>query len=357
VAERVLSTSELNRAMLARQLLLKRARMPIPRAIERVAGLQTQYAPSGYISLFSRLERFRREDLTRALEQRRVIQGWVMRATIHMVSAGDFWPLNMAVRQARREWQMRSFRRELGGLDMGEVAERVRALLKDGPRRGKELQDLLMAEGYPRLAWIGSQVWVDLVRVPPSGTWERKRGDLFGLAEDWVGAPNVTEEQGREYLVRRYFQGFGPASMSDLSSWAGIPVTTLRPVVERMRLRRFRDANGGELLDLPRQPLPAPETPAPPRFIPTFEATLLAQARRTGFLPEDYRPLIFSTKTPHSSPTFAVDGRIAGTWRYEDGRVGLEPFAPIPRKYRRDLEAEAQRLAAFHSGYGATLRA
>jgi DNA glycosylase AlkZ-like len=348
VAERVLSSSELNRAMLARQLLLKRARMAIPRAIERVVGLQTQYAPSGYISLFSRLERFRREDLTRALERRRVIQGWVMRATIHMVSAEDYWPLNMAVRGPRREWQMRSFRRELGELDMEEVAGRVRDLLKHGPRRGKEMQDLLMAEGYPRLAWIGSQVWVDLVRVPPSGTWERKRGDLFGLAEDWVGPPSVTEAEGLHFLIRRYFQGFGPASMSDLASWAGIPVTTLRPVVEAMPLRRFRDENGGELLDLPRQPLPDPDTPAPPRFIPTFEATLLAQTRRTGFLPEEHRSLVFSTKTPHSSPTFAVDGRIAGTWRYEDGGMRLEPFAPIPRKYRRDLEAEAERLAAFH---------
>jgi hypothetical protein len=348
VAERVLSTSELNRAMLARQLLLKRARMPIPRAIERVAGLQTQYAPSGYISLFSRLERFRREDLTGALEQRKVIQGWVMRATIHMVSAGDYWSLNMAVRRHRREWQMRSFRRELGGLDMEEVGGRVRELLKDGPRKGKEMQDLLMAEGYPRLAWIGSQVWVDVIRVPPSGTWERKRGDLFGLAENWIGPPSVTEAEGLDLLIRRYLQGFGPASMSDLAGWAGIPATTLRPVAERMPLRPFRDEDGGELLDLPRQPLPDPDTPAPPRFIPTFEATLLAQARRTGFLPEEYRSLVFSTKTPHSSPTFAVDGRIAGTWRYEEGGVRLEPFAPIPRKHRRDLEAEAERLAAFH---------
>jgi hypothetical protein len=323
--------------------------MPLTRAIERVAGLQTQYAPSGYISLWSRLEGFRREDLTRALERRRVIQGWVMRSTIHMVSARDYWPLTMAVRQARREWQMRSFRKELGGLDMEEVAGRVRDVLKVGPRRGQEVLDLLIAEGYPRVAWIGSQVWVDVVRVPPSGTWERKRGDLFGLAEAWLGPPTVTEEEGLEHLVRRYFQGFGPASMNDLSSWAGIPVTTLRPVVDGLHLRRFRDENGGVLLALPRQPLPDPDTPAPPRFIPTFEATLLAQARRTQFLPENDRSLIFSTKTPHSSPTFTVDGQVAGAWRYEDGRVKLEPFAPIPRKHRRELEDEAERLAAFHA--------
>jgi Winged helix DNA-binding domain len=349
VTERVLSTLELNRAMLARQLLLKRARMPIPRAIERVAGLQTQYAPSGYISLWSRLQGFRRDHLTRALEQSAVIQGWVMRSTIHMVSAGDYWPLNLAVRRHRREWQMRAFRKELAGVDMEEVAARVRDLLKDGPRKGKQMQDALLAEGYPRVAWLGSQVWVDVVRVPPSGTWERKRGDLFALAEDWVGPEKGTEAQALRHLIRRYFQGFGPASLSDLSSWAGIPVTALRPVVEKLGLRRFRDADGGELLDLPRQPIPDPDVPAPPRFIPTFEATLLAQARRTQFLPEEHRSLVFGVRTPHSSPTFTVEGQIAGKWRYKDGRVKLEPFAPIPRSHRRDLEAEADRLAAFHA--------
>jgi Winged helix DNA-binding domain len=229
------------------------------------------------------------------------------------------------------------------------VAGRVRALLRDGPRKGKEIQDLLLADGYPRVAWIGSQVWVDVVRVPPSGTWERKRGDLFALAEEWVGPEKGTEARGLVHLIRRYFQGFGPASMNDLSSWAGIPVTTLRPVAEHVGLRRFRDEDGGELLDLPRQPIPDPDTPAPPRFIPTFEATLLAQTRRTGFLPEEHRARVFSTKTPHSVPTFAVDGHIAGTWRYEDGRVKLDPFTPIPRKHRRDLETEADRLAAFHA--------
>lgn len=335
--------------MLARQLLLGRVRMPLTRAIERVAGLQTQYAPSGYISLWSRLDGFRRQHLTRALEERRVIQGWVMRVTIHMVSASDYWLLSIAVRRPRRELWMRNWKRELAGVDMEEVATLVRRVLAEGPRRGKELQERVMAEGYPRSAWVGAGLWVDLVRVPPSGTWERKRGDLFGLAEDWLGPPQVDDAQGLEHLVRRYFQGFGPASMGDLASWAGIPVTTIRPVVERLPLRRFRDQNGGELLDLPRQPLPGSDTPAPPRFIPTFEATLLAQARRTQFLPEEYRALIFSTKTPHSRPTFTIDGRVAGAWRYADGRVKLEPFAPIPRKYRRDLEDEAERLAAFHA--------
>jgi len=120
-------------------------------------------------------------------------------------------------------------------------------------------------------------------------------------------------------------------------------------VVPRLRLRHFRDERGGELLDLPRAPLPDPETPAPVRFLPTWEATLLVHARRTQILPETYRPLVFNTKTPHSVPTFLVDGAVAGTWRYEKGRIRLEPFAPLPRVVRRELEDESERLAAFHT--------
>jgi hypothetical protein len=120
-------------------------------------------------------------------------------------------------------------------------------------------------------------------------------------------------------------------------------------VIERLRLRRFRDEQGRELLDLPRAPLPDPDTPAPVRFLPTWDATLLVHARRTAILPEPYRPRVFHTKTPHSVSTFLVDGAVAGTWRYEKGRVRLEPFHSLARATRRDLAEEAEKLAAFHT--------
>jgi hypothetical protein len=136
--------------------------------------------------------------------------------------------------------------------------------------------------------------------------------------------------------------------VNDLANWAGLPVTTLRPVVKRLRPRRFRDEKGGELIDLPRAPLPDPDTPAPVRFLPTWEAALLIHARRTQILPEAYRSRVFNTKTPHSVPTFLVDGAVAGTWRYEDSGVRLEPLGRLSREVRRELDEEAQRLAAFH---------
>jgi hypothetical protein len=137
--------------------------------------------------------------------------------------------------------------------------------------------------------------------------------------------------------------------VNDLAGWSGLTATTLRPTIERASLRRFRDEQGRELLDLPRAPLPDPDTPAPVRFLPTWDATLLVHARRTQILPERFRSLVFSTKTPHSVPTFLVDGQVAGTWRYEDGHVRLDPFERLPAATRRALDREAEALAAFHA--------
>jgi hypothetical protein len=149
--------------------------------------------------------------------------------------------------------------------------------------------------------------------------------------------------------VRRYLGGFGPAPAADIANWAGLAVGEIAAAAGRLRLRRFRDERGRELLDLPRAPLPDPETPAPVRFLPTWDAALLAHARRTGILPERFRPLVFSTKTPHSVGTFLVDGRVAGTWAYARERVAFEPFERLPRAARREVEEEAERLAAFHA--------
>jgi hypothetical protein len=121
------------------------------------------------------------------------------------------------------------------------------------------------------------------------------------------------------------------------------------PAIERMQLRRFRDESGAELVDLPRAPLPDADTPAPVRFLPTWDSVLLVHARRTGVLPEEHRPRVFSTKMPPSIGTFLVDGMVAGTWRYADGRVVWEVFGRVDRATRREIQHEAENLAAFHA--------
>jgi DNA glycosylase AlkZ-like len=339
-AVRTLTERELNRALLARQLLLERARLPIPRALERMGGLQAQYAPAMYIGLWSRVEGLERDAVTRALERRTVVQATLMRATIHVVSKGDYWPFALAIRDPRRRWWERVHPNR--PRDMHAAAKRLRRFLADGPRRRKEIEEFL---GRERALGVGA--FLDLVRVPPSGTWEQRRADLYAAAEDWVGPPNGTAQEGLELLVRRYLAAFGPALKTDIADWGGIPVGEIEPVLRSLKLRRFRDENGKELLDLPRAPLPDPDTYAPPRFLPVWDATLLVHARGTQILPEEFRPLVFNAKTPNSVNTFLVQGQVAGTWRYEAGKVKTEPFAPLPRGVGRELDDEARRLGAF----------
>jgi Winged helix DNA-binding domain len=342
---RVLTERDLNRALLARQLLLERKRMALPRAIEQVGELQTQYAPSPYIGLWSRLEGFERDDLTQALERRRVIQGTLMRITIHMVSKRDYWPIALAVRRSRRDAWLRQRRGRTDARRIEAVAKRAREELANGP-----LHRNAITATADSMEWNGAGLWVDLVRVPPSGTWERRRADVYALAEDWVGPRgNVTQEKGVELLVRRYLGGFGPAPPADIANWAGLPISVVTTALKRLTLRRFRDEQDRELLDLPRAPLPHPETPAPVRFLPSWDATLLAHARRTGILPERFRPRVFQTTTPQSVSTFLVDGRVAGRWRYDQARIKLEPFERLATTARRELDEEAERLAAFHA--------
>jgi winged helix DNA-binding protein len=335
--------------MLARQYLLERSSLPLTQTLERIGGLQTQYAPSGYIGLWSRMRNFRRDALTRALEDRRVIQASLLRSTIHMVSAADFPLFLGAVANGRRDWWLRIQRKQENSQRVEDAAALLRRELAAGPRRASELKSAMLARGFPEFLWSGVWLWVDVVRVPPSGTWDQRRADLFGLAQPWLGAPPADEASGLEHVVRRYLGGFGPASVREIASWAGIPHATLLPVIGRLSLRRFRDEKGRELLDLPRAPLPDAATPAPVRFLPTWDATLLAHARRTEILPERYRALVFNTRTPHSVPTFLVDGKVAGTWRYEGGRIEVKPFEPLSAAVREEVEDEANRLTAFHS--------
>jgi uncharacterized protein YcaQ len=335
---------------LARQLLLDRSSLSITSALERVGGLQTQYAPSAYIALWSRLSGFRRDQLTRALVSRRAVQGTLMRSTIHIVSADDYPLFAAGLSRTRREWWLRAARpRGLDAADYEQAATVLRRELAAGPRQRKGLIAALVRAGIPKEAWEGAGMWVEMVRVPPSGTWERRRADLYGLAENWMRPVTVNEAQGLAHMCRRYLGGFGPAALGDIAGWAGVPLTTLRPVVEAMSLRRFRSETEEELLDLPRAPLPGADRPAPVRFLPTWDATLLVHARRTQILPEEYRDLVFHTKNPQSLPTFLVEGRVAGSWRQEKGKILLTPFAPLPRAVTRDLENEALGLASLHA--------
>jgi len=303
--------------------------------------MQTQYAPSGYVGLWSRLASFRRDALTAALEDRSVVQATLMRTTIHTVSRREFWLYARGIRQARRAAAARI--RVLPAEDaLRANSERLGAALADGPKSVKELDGL--ASGF--LGTLG--LWVDLVRVPPSGTWERRRADRLGLAETWVGPCDATEAESLTHLVRAHLRAFGPAAWKDIAGWAGISVGEARQGGSNLTLVTFRDAAGRELVDLPDAPLPDETTVAPVRFLAHFDNATLVHFRRAGILPEEHRQRIFNIRNPFSMGTVLVDGRVVAGWAARDGTIEIESFEALDRRARDAVEDERAALEAFY---------
>lgn len=325
----ILTQRRLNRAVLARQGLLERRELDLPAALDAMGCLQAQYAPSMYIGLWSRVADLQRDAVTRALEERSVVQATLMRFTIHLVSAADYWPLAFAIRGARRAWWERAAKHE----PLEAAAATLREALQDGPLRRKEIEAMI---GKDAMQGVGA--WVDLVRVPPQGTWEKRRADSFGLAEDWLPQPEVDDALG--HLVKRYLTGFGPASKADIANWAGMNAKDLP--LDGLDTHEAED--GTTLYDLPGLPLPDPDTPAPVRFLPTWDATLLVHARRALILPEEHREKVFHVKMPQSVGTFLVDGQVAGSWK-PDGTI--TPFTELTAQQRTQVDKEAAALAGF----------
>ncbi|MDQ2964668.1 MAG: winged helix DNA-binding domain-containing protein [Chloroflexota bacterium] len=346
MSDGILTQRELNRALLARQLLLERVDLSIPKVLERICGIQNQYAPNAYIRLWSTIRGFKRDDLTRAYERGSVVQGTLLRGTIHTVSASDYRLFAAAIRGSRQVWA-----RKIHGDDdsnRSAIVERTRKALDGRTVSRAELMDL--RRDASASAWGTVDTDAELLRLPPSGTWDQRRAHTFGLASDVLGESDEPDaDAALEHLVRRYLGAFGPASPNDVAAFTNIPVTILKPTLARMTFRRFVDERGKELIDVSGAPLPQADTPAPVRFLPTWDATLLVHARRTGILDEAYRKIIFSVKVPPSFPTFLVDGRVAGTWKHVDGRIVLDPFERLDEATRRALDDEAERLAAFHA--------
>ena len=336
---RAITNRELNRATLARQLLLRRARLSVPKAVERLCALQAQDARGPYIGLWSRLESFRREQLTRAYERRRVVRGTLFRVTIHLVSAQDHPGFAMRM-QSRWRDEFTNWK-----LPADELAARIHALAEKGPFTYAEANKAV-PELPERLRWR-VRCLTPLVHVPPAGTWGTTRVQVT-TAERWLGVHRPDERQSAALLVRRYLGAFGPASREDLLRFAALRVKDVQPGFEELepQLLRFESEDGRTLYDLRRAPRPAADTTAPVRFLPMWDHFILGLLDRTRTLPQEYQSAVIQ-KNGDVLPTFLVDGVVAGLWRLEDEKVKLEPFTPLPRPVRRELDDEARRLAAF----------
>jgi hypothetical protein len=335
----MLSERALNRALLARQLYLDRSDLSIPQALDRIAGIQNQYALAAYISLWSRLTGFRRDQLTSALERGEVVQGTTIRSTIHLVTPELFHLSNAAVREERTAWWFRATGRH-DQSEMQRVAKEIEAALRKGPQpRTSLMKDL----GIDTATWNGAVNYLELIRVPPSGTWERRRADLYGLLPTMA----IDPEEARRAMVDLYLRAFGPAGVADAATFLGLRPPQIRPLMADYPT--YPGPQGIELFDVESGLLPDPDTPAPPRFIPVWDATLLVHARRTQILPERYRSRIFNTKTPHSHNTFLIDGQVAGIWKFESGDITINTFEPLDRRSTIALNEERDRLREFWS--------
>jgi hypothetical protein len=342
VAERVLTLRELNRTTLLRQLLLRRERLPVVRSVERVAALQAQWQPSPYLALWARLEGFERSSLERALARGRIVKALLMRATMHLVSARDYPYFDAAVREARTVARVRGREPPQAAL-----VEQVAALTRERPRTRPELMRALGLDPKTQdpdelrtYSWVVALARLE--QTPEAAFWGFRGSPLLAPAEHKLPA----RDTAAAHLIRRYLAAFGPATRADVSAWSGVPIRDLAPGFDSVRLRTFRDEKGRELLDLPRALLAEPSVPAPPRLLPRWEELLLAHKDRSRVLPDEYRKRVIALNGDVNQ-AFLVDGFVAGAWRQDGDRVVLEPFAPLPRGARRELEDEARRLAVW----------
>jgi hypothetical protein len=340
MAERVLTLRELNRATLARQLLLERTRLSAKAVIERLVGLQAQWPPAPYVGIWTRTTGFRRESLERLLRQSAVVKANVMRQTLHLVTPRDYALIRAAMSETNFPWESERAR---------QLAPFMRALADDGPVTSAEaLAELEREHGLSgvsaRRAWQMARAAAHIVHHHETALW-RPRNERRFVAIDEPEAHVPVE--ARAEIFRRYLAAFGPSTRRDLGAWSMMHVAEIDAAVELLEpLRRFRDEQGRELLDVPRAPLPDPVTPAPVRFLPKWDNVLLAWADRTRVLPERHRKTVIKMNGDVAQ-TFLVDGFVAGIWRVEDGRVVTEPLEPLSPAARREVEDEAGRLEAF----------
>jgi len=345
----ILNARALNRALLERQLLLRRAKMTAAQAIERLVGMQSQVPTDPYIGLWSRLEGFEAGELARLLEMRHAVRATAMlRTTIHLLTARDSLRIRPLLQPAvERAFRHSPFSKALDGLDAREVAAAGRALLVERPRTigevGRELQVRWPDRDADALAYAVRYL-VPLVQLPPRGIWGRGGRPILAPAETWLDAP-LAADSSLDDLVLRYLAVFGPATASDVQTWSWL--TGMREVLERLRprLRTFRDERGRELFDVEDGPLPDPDTPAPVRFLPVFDNTFLSHDDRSRIVDRNWLDQVLM----HGF--ILVDGFIRGVWKldrkHERTTLVVAAWGAFSPEERVEVEAEGALLLDF----------
>lgn len=350
----VLDTRTLNRATLARQLLLDRADLPVLDAVAHLGGMQAQEPQEPFTGLWSRLDAFDPSTLSDLLTRRRVVRTHLMRRTVHLVTADDVLAWRSRHDAMLRQRVLGTYGRELDGVDLGELAAAGRAVMADDePRSMAELAravgDRRPEPGTRALGEMLVAALVPMAQLPPRGLWRTRAGVRNAPLSSWLGravdppSPDGSDPVG-QVLVRRYLAAFGPAASADLRTWCGLAGLPAAIAALREELVTFRDERGRELLDLPDAPRPDPGTPAPVRFLPAFDNAILGYQDRTRIIDDDHRGLSVAGER-----VVLVDGRVAASWNTEAGTVTVAPLRRWSPADRTAVAEEGEALASFLS--------
>lgn len=344
----------LNRATLDRQLLLSRAPLAVEDAVRRVVALQAQQPASPYIALWNRLTGFAPASLDATVTARRTVKATLMRLTLHAVHSDDYRAFREAMEPTLRGSRLGDRRFTASGLTAGDADALLPELLTyaDRPRDAAELAGWLderrgvtAESGTHRMLRQYAPLW----HAPTGGPW------LFGTRPSYVAAatPPVLADpdaaaEGLRTLVRRYLEGFGPASVADMAQFALVQRPRVREAVQALgdELERLEGPDGTALYDVPGASRPSEDTPAPPRLLAMWDSVLLAYADRSRVIPADYRKLV-TRINGDVLPTLLVDGYVAGVWRHCGGAIEATAFHPLPARVWEELTEEARALLAF----------
>ena len=323
---------ELNRTLLLRQLLLERARISPVKAVTKLVALQAQYAPSPYVALWSRVQGFRKEQLTEAFRDGSIVKAATLRTTLHVSTRDDYPAIAAAYIETQRA------RAERHGVDALRVAAPA------GPIESAELIELghRVLGTDDRWAVAFALRALPFVRAAPVGPWPHTKPPPAVLRRDPLPDPGEAAVR----VVRAYLAAYGPATRDDIEQFTGFRIRQIAPALER--LRAFEGEDGRAYYDVPRAPRADARVKAPVRFLPAFDSIILAHRDRSRIVPPEYADVVFNKKNATTKNTFTVDGFVAGAWRIEKGKLAVEPFAPLPTKWRREVDAEGERLLAFY---------
>ena len=343
------SARQLNRATLARQLLLRRAALDVVEAVHRVVALQAQEPASPYIALWSRLDPFDPAALDAAFAEQDVVKAQLLRITLHAVAADDYAAFHEAMQGTLRAARLYDRRFTDEGVSIEDTDALVPELLEftTSPRMNSDVErwlDERFGAPKPRIWWALRQ-YGPFVHAPTGGPW------TFGGRSSYVGARDQARpgdvSTSVRLLVRRYLAGFGPATMADIAQFGTIYRPPVKEALESLgdELVRYDGPGAVTLYDVPDGPMPAEGTPAPPRLLPMWDSVLLAYKDRSRIVPPEYRTAVMRNNGD-VLPTLLVDGFVAGVWRPVEDGIEATAFHRLSEDDWAGLDAEARSLIA-----------